>query len=211
MYGPPGTGKSTLVAAISNLLGYDVYDLELAAVADNNDLRKLVNATTENSILLIEDIDCSLKITGKRKRDENNGQAPDKKIKIDIYGDKKKSQVTLSGLLNSIDGLWASGCGEKLIIFTSNHIDKLDPALVRSGRMDKHIELSYCDYESFKVLAGNYLGISSHPLFSKIKNLLEEIQMTLETLIKALETSAIKKLRESNKCNAEEQIVAISD
>ncbi|KAL3507849.1 hypothetical protein ACH5RR_033231 [Cinchona calisaya] len=92
--------------------------------------------------------------------------------------DKKKSKVTLSGLLNFIDGLW-SACGEeRIILFTTNHVDKLDPALIRRGRMDKHIELSYCGFEAFKVLAKNYLNLESHNLFEKIRTLLEETRMT---------------------------------
>ncbi|KAE8124114.1 hypothetical protein FH972_019024 [Carpinus fangiana] len=42
LYGPPGTGKSTMIAAMANLLNYDVYDLELTAVKDNTELRKLL-------------------------------------------------------------------------------------------------------------------------------------------------------------------------
>ena len=61
--------------------------------------------------------------------------------------DKSASKVTLSGVLNFIDGLW-SACGvERIIVFTTNHVDKLDPALIRRGRMDKHIEMSYCCFE----------------------------------------------------------------
>ena len=44
--------------------------------------------------------------------------------------------------------------------------------------MDKHIELSYCKFEAFKVLAKNYLDIESHPLFEKISQLLEEVNMS---------------------------------
>lgn len=68
--------------------------------------------------------------------------------------------------------------GERLITFTTNHVDKLEPALIRRGRMDRHIEMSCCDFESFKVLAKNYLNLESHPLFGAIESLLEEINMT---------------------------------
>ncbi|KAH0869869.1 hypothetical protein HID58_076891 [Brassica napus] len=74
-------------------------------------------------------------------------------------GEKKESKVTLSGLLNFIDGLWSACGGERIIVFTTNFVDKLDPALIRKGRMDKHIEMSYCGFEAFKVLAKNYLDV----------------------------------------------------
>lgn len=70
--------------------------------------------------------------------------------------------------------------GERIIVFTTNFVDKLDPALVRKGRMDKHIELSYCCFEAFKVLAKNYLDVEESDLFEEVKRLLEdqEIKMT---------------------------------
>ncbi|KAL9680584.1 hypothetical protein QQ045_018465 [Rhodiola kirilowii] len=40
LYGPPGTGKSTMIAAMANFLGYDVYDLELTVVKNNAELRR---------------------------------------------------------------------------------------------------------------------------------------------------------------------------
>lgn len=88
-------------------------------------------------------------------------------------------QLTLSGLLNFIDGLWSSCGDERIIVFTTNHKERLDPALLRPGRMDMHIHMSYCSYHGFKVLASNYLGISSdHHLFGEIEGLIEETQMT---------------------------------
>ncbi|XP_074288511.1 AAA-ATPase ASD, mitochondrial-like [Silene latifolia] len=174
LYGPPGTGKSTMIAAMANLLEYDVYDLELTAVKDNTQLRRLLTQTLTKSIIVIEDIDCSLDLTGQRSTNEKEKEENSKDVgeavknKLKEEDDVKKSQVTLSGLLNFIDGIW-SACGEeRLVVFTTNHIDKLDPALIRRGRMDMHVELSYCCYESFLVLAKNYLDIDEHPLFDEI-------------------------------------------
>lgn len=45
-----------------------------------------------------------------------------------------QSSVTFSGFLNALDGV-ASG-EERIIFLTTNHIDRLDPALVRPGRVD---------------------------------------------------------------------------
>ncbi|KAF8732014.1 hypothetical protein HU200_015967 [Digitaria exilis] len=63
LYGPPGTGKSTMIAAMANHLKYVIYDVELTMVRNNNDLRKLLVETTSKSIVIIEDIDCSLDLT----------------------------------------------------------------------------------------------------------------------------------------------------
>lgn len=60
LYGPPGTGKSSLVAAMANYLNFDIYDLELGEVMKNSDLRRLLVATANKSILVVEDIDCTI-------------------------------------------------------------------------------------------------------------------------------------------------------
>nr|XP_043628871.1 AAA-ATPase ASD, mitochondrial-like [Erigeron canadensis] len=183
LYGPPGTGKSSMIAAMANFLEYDIYDLELTSVKDNTDLRKLLIETSSKSIIVIEDIDCSLDLTGQRKEKKEDGKKDEKDpIKKKVEEEKgnkgKESEVTLSGLLNFIDGLWSACGSERLIVFTTNYIEKLDPALIRRGRMDKHIEMSYCCYETFKVLAKNYLDVDSHELFATIGRLLGETNMT---------------------------------
>ena len=182
LYGPPGTGKSTMISAMANFLDYDVYDLELTVVKDNTELRKLLIDTSNKSIIVIEDIDCSLDLTGQRKKekekDEDEEQSKDPVRKMAAEEEKNKNKVTLSGLLNFIDGIWSACGAERIIVFTTNYVDKLDPALIRRGRMDKHIELSYCCFEAFKVLARNYLDVESHDLFPKIERLLGETDMT---------------------------------
>ncbi|KZV27331.1 hypothetical protein F511_02440 [Dorcoceras hygrometricum] len=175
LYGPPGTGKSTMIAAMANLLKYDVYDLELTSVKDNTELKKLLIATSNKSIILIEDIDCSVDFTGQRgkrreRKEDDQQEEPD--------NTKNTSNVTLSGLLNFIDGIWSACGAERLIVFTTNHVEKLDPALIRRGRMDKHIELSYCTFEGFKILAKNYLNLEDHHLFGRIEALLGETKIT---------------------------------
>ncbi|CAF2135619.1 unnamed protein product [Brassica napus] len=174
LYGPPGTGKTTMIAAIANHLNYNIYDLELTAIKSNSELRKLLTATSSKSIIVIEDIDCSLDLTtGERKRDGDDLSSK----KDSEKKEQSESRVTLSGLLNFIDGIW-SACGqERIIIFTTNHMEKLDPALIRRGRMDMHIELSYCSFEAFKVLAKNYLDVDSHPLFGEIESLLKDTKI----------------------------------
>ncbi|KAJ4789869.1 P-loop containing nucleoside triphosphate hydrolases superfamily protein [Rhynchospora pubera] len=162
LYGPPGTGKSSMIAAIANFLEYDVYDLELTTVKTNTELRKIFIETTGKSIIVIEDIDCSVDLTGKRKEKKKEKDDEEKEKKPPGMEEKdENSKLTLSGLLNFIDGLWSACGGERIVIFTTNHLEKLDPALIRRGRMDMHIEMSYCSFEAFKVLAKNYLGVTT--------------------------------------------------
>ncbi|KAL5722485.1 hypothetical protein ACHQM5_006001 [Ranunculus cassubicifolius] len=171
LYGPPGTGKSTMIAAIANYMDYDIYDVELTTVKSNNELRKLLIGTSNKAVIVIEDIDCSLDLTGQRK------QKVEKEDPI-VNAVKEDNKVTLSGLLNFIDGLWSACGGERIVVFTTNYVEKLDPALIRRGRMDKHIEMSYCGFEAFKVLAKNYLDLDSHHLFETIERLLGQTRIT---------------------------------
>ncbi|KAJ3705278.1 hypothetical protein LUZ61_008983 [Rhynchospora tenuis] len=178
LYGPPGTGKSSMIAAIANFMEYDVYDLELTAVKTNTELRKIFIETTGKSIIVIEDIDCSIDITGKRKeKEEKDDDETDKRLP-QMEEKDENNKLTLSGILNFIDGLWSACGGERIVIFTTNHVDKLDPALIRRGRMDMHIQMSNCTFEAFKVLAKNYLGILEHDLFDTIQTLLSEVNIS---------------------------------
>ncbi|GLJ55339.1 hypothetical protein SUGI_1187420 [Cryptomeria japonica] len=178
LYGPPGTGKSSMIAAISNYLHYDIYDLELTEVKSNTELRKLLIATTNKSIIVIEDIDCSLDLTDRNKKHKKESKDEPDPVAGKPENEPPESKVTLSGVLNFTDGLWSCCGSERIIIFTTNHVDRLDPALLRSGRMDKHIHLSFCTFPAFKVLAQNYLGVKDHPLFQKVEILMEEAQIT---------------------------------
>ncbi|KAF7143895.1 hypothetical protein RHSIM_Rhsim05G0072500 [Rhododendron simsii] len=173
LYGPPGTGKSSLIAAMANYLNFDVYDLELTALASNSELRNLLISTASQSILVVEDIDCCIELQDRIKAAAKKAAAKGRDPFQYGYGyDPGFGGVTLSGLLNFTDGLWSSCGDERIIIFTTNHKEKLDPALLRPGRMDVHIHMSYCTPCGFKMLAQNYLGISEHRLFMEIEQLM---------------------------------------
>lgn len=158
LYGPPGTGKSSMIAAMANFLGYDVYDLELTEVSSNAELRKLLMKTTSKSIIVIEDIDCSVDLTNRAALPPAPKPRPSIDGSIDQdAGAASGRSITLSGLLNFTDGLWSCCGSERIFVFTTNHIEKLDPALLRSGRMDMHVFMSYCSFPALKILLKNYV------------------------------------------------------
>ncbi|KAL6215857.1 hypothetical protein ACLB2K_015284 [Fragaria x ananassa] len=84
----------------------------------------------------------------------------------------------MSYLSFTIDGLWSSCGEERIIVFTTNHKDRLDQALLRPGRMDLHLHMSYCTFSGFKTLAYNYLQIKEHPLFTEIEELINYKEAT---------------------------------
>ncbi|KAJ3704252.1 hypothetical protein LUZ61_007957 [Rhynchospora tenuis] len=176
LYGPPGTGKSSLVAAIANYLKFDVYDLELTEVRWNSTLRRLLIGMSNRSILVIEDIDCTIEL---QQRDDN------------LYAGGDDEKITLSGLLNFVDGLWSTSGEERIIVFTTNYKERLDPALTRPGRMDMHIHMGYCSPCGFRVLVRNYHSIDNHVMFPEIDGLLKEVEVTPAEVAEVLMKSDI--------------------
>ncbi|KAI0491713.1 hypothetical protein KFK09_025973 [Dendrobium nobile] len=216
LYGPPGTGKSSLIAAVANFLKFDIYDLELTEIKSNSWLRQLLIGTANRSIIVIEDIDCTIELQEKEE------DATKSRGRIKYHNEK----VTLSGLLNFIDGLW-SGCGdERIIIFTTNYKERLDFALLRPGRMDMHIHMSYCSPSSFMTLLSNYLNVDNHTLKPEVERLLREVEATpaevaeelmksddsddaMRCLIKFLEGKKVEASEENKK--EESMVVEVSE
>ncbi|GFY87068.1 AAA-ATPase 1 [Actinidia rufa] len=98
--GDKRTGKSTMIAAIAN---YDLYDIELTAVKDNTELRKLLIETSSKSIIVIEDIDCSSDLTGQRKKKKEKEEEEEKDPVQQLAKeetDTKTSKVLVKNYLN---------------------------------------------------------------------------------------------------------------
>jgi DNA replication protein DnaC len=70
---------------------------------------------------------------------ESDSKKKDKKKKANCSKIKIPDKLNLSGLLNAIDG--AVDCPGRIIVFTTNHPELLDPALIRPGRVDFQIYL----------------------------------------------------------------------
>lgn len=227
LYGPPGTGKSSMIAAMANYLGYDIYDLELTEVHNNSELRKLLMKTSSKSIIVIEDIDCSISLSNRNKRSNGSGSRgncgngnyfePEMRCGSgSVGGEDGNNSITLSGLLNFTDGLWSCCGSEKIFVFTTNRIEKLDPALLRSGRMDMHIFMSYCSYPALLILLKNYLGYEESDLedetLKELKDVVGKAEMTpadiSEVLIKNKrdKCKAVRELLETLKVKAEKNV-----
>ena len=67
--------------------------------------------------------------------------------------------MTFSGFLNALDGV-ASG-EERIIFMTTNHVDKLDPALIRPGRVDLMEHLDDASPEQARRLFERFFGVSN--------------------------------------------------
>ncbi|VFQ93260.1 unnamed protein product [Cuscuta campestris] len=206
LYGPPGTGKSSLIAAMANYLKFDIYELDLSNLRSNADLQELLPTTRNRSILVIEDVDCGIDLQNRSAAERTRN-----------LFDPNPTQLTLSGILNFIDGLWSCCGDERIIVFTTNYKDRLDPALLRPGRMDVHIHMSYCTPSAFRVLASNYHNLKDHVKFSEIDKLLNEVNATpaeiAEELMKSGHADAalegVIKFLHKKKSASEEEVVKV--
>ena len=153
-YGPPGTGKSSLSFAAAGLFGLRIYVINLASTALTEDhLCTLFSALPRQCIVLLEDIDAAFldrsavappapkqpKVSGLSGL--TGGKSP---AAAPEEPEKPKTGVSFSGLLNALDGV-ASQEG-RILIMTTNHIEKLDPALIRPGRVDMKIEFQLASH-----------------------------------------------------------------
>ncbi|KAL6004410.1 hypothetical protein ACLOJK_004963 [Asimina triloba] len=147
LYGPAGTGKTSFVAAMAKFLCYDVYDFDLSRVENDADLKTLLFQTSGKSVIVIEDLDRFLA--------------------------EKSGKLSLSGILNFMDGIY-SCCGEeRVMVFTMNSKENMDPAILRPGRLDAHIYFPLCDFSAFKTLANSYLGVKDHKLFPHVEEVFQ--------------------------------------
>jgi hypothetical protein len=126
LHGPPGTGKTSIIHSIASEC-----DANICVLNINSELKEeamieaisQVNEDEKRSILVLEDIDC---IFIDRKTN-----------------DTLKNHITMNGILNCLDGF--NNPEGLIVIMTTNFPDKLDDALMRSGRIDLDIEMTYLD------------------------------------------------------------------
>jgi chaperone BCS1 len=132
LYGPPGTGKTSLVSALGAKFGMSIYVVNLTEFNDRT-LKTAMNDVPENSVILFEDIDCMK--SGNRRPSTNEWmENPPSLITTEKAGPAVGFAVTLSGLLNVLDGFHAP---ENVVyVMTTNRVEALDPALLRPGRID---------------------------------------------------------------------------
>jgi chaperone BCS1 len=130
LHGPPGTGKSSLCLSMAGHFDLDVYVLTMSSLSDHS-LKSLFAELPQHCIVLLEDVD-AIAVHRKAGSSTDESQNASKNGPAD-------TKVSLSTLLNVLDGL-ASSAG-RLLIMTTNHIERLDPALIRPGRVDMKLEL----------------------------------------------------------------------
>ncbi|KAJ3579444.1 hypothetical protein NPX13_g1120 [Xylaria arbuscula] len=160
-HGPPGTGKTSLSFALAGVFGLDIHVISLLEpTLTEEDLSSLFSTLPRRCVILLEDIDTAglrrpvdelraaeraAKEKDKEGKDDSNKTTSSdikelaKALKKDA--DDQKKGISLSGLLNAIDGV-ASHEG-RVLIMTTNVPESLDEALIRPGRVDLQVEFTY--------------------------------------------------------------------
>jgi len=138
LHGPPGTGKTLLARACANqtnavflkLAGPELVQMFIGdgakLIRDAFELakEKIEEGTSDGAILFIDEIDA---IGTKRFGGDQNGD--------------REVQRTMLELLSQLDGFSSNDMIK--VIAATNRPDVLDPALLRSGRLDRKIELPH--------------------------------------------------------------------
>lgn len=181
--GSPGTGKTSVIKCLANKLKRHLIQIPLNKVKNEEDFYRYYFESTysrnnvtnsvdfENKIIVLEDIDCMSDIILDRSKKDtidvsNNELDMLENIvnAVSIVSDDKKStsksqfkkedKLTLSFILNLIDGL-DENYG-RILIITSNFYDKIDPALIRPGRIDLKIEMKKASIQTIKDMYYHY-------------------------------------------------------
>ncbi len=155
LYGPPGTGKSSLSLALAGFFNMRIYIVSLSSItATEENLASLFAELPRRCVVLLEDIDCAGLVS--QRIEDGNAPANNSGDNSDMVpgqvtegnngsnvNNNNGARLSLSGLLNILDGV-ASQEG-RVLIMTTNHVDKLDKALIRPGRVDMIVKFDRAD------------------------------------------------------------------
>jgi len=123
-YGSPGNGKTSLSVAIAEYLNRSIHTVTISEITDDGSMRSVFSRVKSNSVLLFEDVDTMF----------------DKR--------KSKNRLSFSTFLNCLDGVFYKH--GLIVIMTTNHAEKLDPALIRPGRIDFKMEIINPQFDEVK-------------------------------------------------------------
>ena len=179
LYGPPGTGKTSIIKAIANTHQLPIFNLDLSTIKSNADMLKLVtdiNYLVKNKkyIVTIEDIDrCPL---------FNN---------TTCYYEKqrqlKNNTLTLDCLLNVLDGIIETH--GRIFFMSANNINvfnSISDVLFRPGRIDKQLNITYCDMTQMSKIIANFYDLESNEIYQKLETTTIN-NMTPATILKLLQ------------------------
>jgi hypothetical protein len=135
LHGEPGTGKTSIPKGLADHFGMDLWYAPLQDLSHDTSLLQLISQIRPRSILLLEDFD---HLPATHDEDAGGGQ------------------ISMDGLLQALDGV-ATPHG-LIVVMTTNHLSKLDPAIVRPGRVNLSMQIGEVDPEQAERLFVLYYG-----------------------------------------------------
>ena len=160
-YGPPGCGKTSFEKSLAKYLNRHLIIVDLSKIHSQKDADQIFFSDKINGkhipydkrIYIFPDIDAMNSIVSRDKTNKQHNMTDIDKLLVNCK-DKKKNldedilnlidicdkqlpknnDLNLSKLLNIFDGI-PERTGQ-IMIFCTNHPDKLDPAILRPGRID---------------------------------------------------------------------------
>lgn len=175
LHGPPGTGKTSTIKALARLTNRHVVFVNLATIESLSSLQAVfmsnimhanqpgspqfqVTVPQSRRLLVLEDLDAQTKLVHARPGGAAAGDGDDDD---DDDGEKRKHGAgrprwTLADLLNVLDGV--AEADRRILIITSNHPERLDPALLRPGRCDMHVRLGPMERAPMRAMLRDFCG-----------------------------------------------------
>ena len=154
LYGEPGSGKTSMIKVLAGKFKLNACFLSLASgradstgVIDNQILNDAICTLPAEALLVLEDVD-TLFNEDRVSKDGVN--------------------ITYSTLLQALDGI-PSGEG-RITIMTTNHLSKLDSAMIRCGRVDRMFHIGAPDKEQIENYFQTYYPNCSQGIKSKFSS-----------------------------------------
>lgn len=132
LHGKPGTGKTSLIRGIAGWLKMGITSVDPRR--DPYNIGATIRGIHEGSITVIEDINAKPMDANLKPKEPNDEEAP----KLVGTGDPVH-KVDIKSLLNALDG--PVPLDNRIVFITSNHVEELNSALIRPGRIDLVVEI----------------------------------------------------------------------
>jgi hypothetical protein len=163
--GPPGVGKTKLVKAIAALTGYTLIIINLHHIPSMRTLYEAFHSPVldgdaiphSKRLYYIPEVDTQICEVLKERTGVRQRTKEVVKDCVETTMAPKVARPTLGEILNVLDGVpERSG---HILIMDTNHIDELDKALIRPGRVDRIVRWQALRGTDIRDYLGNYYGV----------------------------------------------------